>query len=89
MENKNLRLLGQKVESKLESKEKLIEHLEGKLTSIILEKEDIIVKLKSEIVLFKSQLDVNETKFDNKLSQEKQKQEKLLQRQYKDQILSL
>jgi len=48
------------LESKLESKEKLISHLEKKITSTMIEKEEIIIKLKSEIVILKNQIEVND-----------------------------
>jgi predicted nucleic acid-binding Zn-ribbon protein len=41
----------------------LINHLEGKVTSVMVEKEEIIIKLKSEIVLLKNKLELDEEKF--------------------------
>ena len=67
IENKNLRSYNQKCESKLESKQSLVNHLEDKVTSVMVEKEEIIIKLKSEIVLLKNKLELNEEKFQNKL----------------------
>ena len=63
IENKNLRIYNQKCESKLESKQNLINHLEGKVTSVMVEKEEVIIKLKSEIVLLKNKLELDEEKF--------------------------
>ena len=60
IENKNLRIYNQKCESKLESKQNLINHLEGKVTSVMVEKEEVIIKLKSEIVLLKNKLELDE-----------------------------
>lgn len=53
-ENKALRSTNIKLESQLESKEKLVSLLEHKVTQIMIEKEDVIVKLKADIVLLKS-----------------------------------
>lgn len=47
----------------MESKQNLINHLEGKVTSVMVEKEEIIIKLKSEIVLLKNKLELDEEKF--------------------------
>lgn len=44
------------MESKLDAKERLVRHLEEKVTKDMIEKENIIVKLKSDIVLLKSTL---------------------------------
>ena len=67
IENKNLRIYNQKCESKLESKQNLVNHLESKVTSVMVEKEDIIIKLKSEIVFLTHKLELNEDKFQEKL----------------------
>lgn len=45
----------------------MINHLESKVTSVMVEKEEIIIKLKSEIVLLKNKLELNEEKFQEKL----------------------
>ena len=80
LENKGLRQLNQKVESKLESKERLIDHLEDKVTKIMLDKEEIIIKLKSEIVLSKNQIEASESTFEQRLAVDKQKLERNLQK---------
>ncbi len=52
-----------KLESKLDAKERLVKHLEDKVTKDLIEKEDIIVKLKSDIVLLKGTLSQHEVGF--------------------------
>lgn len=89
LDNKNLRQLSQKVESKLESKERLIDHLEDKVNKVMLDKEEIVIKLKSEIVLFKNQIEASESNFEQRLAVDKQKLERNLQKQYKDQMLAI
>ena len=56
IENKQLHGTNKKLESKLDAKERLVKHLEEKVTKDMIEKENIIVKLKSDIVLLKSTL---------------------------------
>ena len=56
IENKQLHGTNKKLESKLDAKERLVKHLEEKVTKDMIEKENIIVKLKSDIVLLKSNL---------------------------------
>ncbi len=51
IKNKNLADDNAKLAEKLLGKERLIAHLEGKVTSIMVDNEDVTVKLKSEIVL--------------------------------------
>jgi hypothetical protein len=51
IKNKNLSDDNAKLAEKLLGKERLIAHLEGKVTSIMVDNEDVTVKLKSEIVL--------------------------------------
>jgi hypothetical protein len=53
----------------LESKQNLIEHLESKVTAVMVEKEDIIIKLKAEIVLLKNKLQINQEKFSQKMEE--------------------
>jgi hypothetical protein len=45
----------------------LVNHLEGKVTQTMIDKEEMVIKLKSEIVLQKNMLELNEEKFQNKL----------------------
>eukprot|EP00347_Sterkiella_histriomuscorum_P013376 403364949 len=83
IENKTLRIKNTKLESKLESKEKLISHLEKKVTTVMVEKEEIIIKLKSEIVILKNLIEMNEKKFDTRLQTEQEKFQKQLQVEFK------
>ena len=53
IENKQLHSTNKKLESKLDAKERLVKHLEDKVTKDLIDKEDVIVKLKSDIVLLK------------------------------------
>lgn len=55
-----MRINNTKIESKLESKDKLVNHLEKKVTSVMLEKEEIIIRLKSEIVILKNKIELND-----------------------------
>ena len=68
-----MRTTNKKVEAKLEAKERLIGHLEGKVTQVMVEKEEIIVTLKSEIVLLKASINENEKKFETKIAIENAK----------------
>jgi len=49
----------------------LIDHLESEKTTEKVEKAENIIKLKSEIVLLKNRLELNEEKFQNKLELQK------------------
>ena len=89
IENKNLRIYNQKCESKLESKQNLINHLESKVTSVMVEKEEIIIKLKSEIVLLTNKLELNEEKFQEKLEMQQRKLEYEFKSQYNEKIKEL
>lgn len=62
----------------LESKEKLISHLENKITTTMIEKEEIIIKLKSEIVLLKNHNESHKNNFNVNLKSEVDKIEKSL-----------
>jgi hypothetical protein len=48
-----LKTTNKKLESKIEAKERLVTHLEAKVTQVMIDKEEIIVKLKSDIVMLK------------------------------------
>ncbi|CDW76064.1 UNKNOWN [Stylonychia lemnae] len=89
IENKQLRINNTKIESKLESKEKLISHLEKKITSTMVEKEEIIIKLKSEIVILKNQMGVNDQRFEKRVLEERETYSKKLQLKFKEQIQQL
>jgi len=65
-----------KLESKLDAKERLVKHLEEKVTKDIIEKEDVIVNLKSDIVLLKASIQQNEATFQDRLLEENQKFQK-------------
>lgn len=73
IENKQLRTNASKMESKLEAKERLITHLETKVTTVMIEKEDIIVKLKSDIVLIRGSLNDHDRNFQIKLANESER----------------
>ena len=45
----------------------MVNHLVDKVTAVMVDKEEIVIKLKSEIVLLKNKLELNEEKFKNKL----------------------
>ncbi len=76
IENKQLRTTNKKLESKLEAKERLVTHLEAKVTQVMIDKEEIIVKLKSDIVLLKDQIASNDRDFQSRLEQENKKFQK-------------
>lgn len=89
IENKNLRIYNQKCESKLQSKQQLVNHLEEKVTQVLVGKEEAVVQLKSEIVLLKNQLELNEEKFRQRLEMQQQKLEYSLKQEYDDKIKGL
>jgi hypothetical protein len=64
------------LESKLDAKERLVRHLEEKVTKDMIEKENIIVKLKSDIVLLKSNVQQNDLNFSERLQEENEKFQK-------------
>lgn len=64
------------MESKLDAKERLVRHLEEKVTKDMIEKENIIVKLKSDIVLLKSNVQQNDLNFSERLQEENEKFQK-------------
>ena len=64
------------MESKLDAKERLVRHLEDKVTKDMIDKENIIVKLKSDIVLLKSNLQQNDLNFSERLQEENSKFQK-------------
>ena len=80
-----MRTTNKKVEAKLEAKERLIAHLEGKVTQVMVEKEEIIVTLKSDIVLLKASINENEKKFETKIAIENAKFQKEFQSSFSSQ----
>jgi chromosome segregation ATPase len=70
IENKELRSTNKKLESKLEAQQRLVTHLQGKITTVMEEKEDIIVHLKSDIVLLRSRIDDNDQNFNARVQAE-------------------
>ena len=80
-----MRTTNKKVEAKLEAKERLIGHLEGKVTQVMVEKEEIIVTLKSDIVLLKASINENEKKFETKIAIENAKFQKEFQSNFSSQ----
>lgn len=53
-----------KQESILESKEKLVQHLEQKVTTIMLEKEEIIIQLKADLLVLQQNKEENDKNFN-------------------------
>ena len=70
--NKSLIKENQTMRSQLESKERLVSHLENKVTQIMLENEETVIKLKSEIITFKNQIEQAEEATRKKLELLKQ-----------------
>lgn len=60
IDNKNFQEENNAYKNRLESKDRLVAHLENRVTNIMIEHEETILKLKSEIVLLKNQIDTNE-----------------------------
>ena len=89
IENKNLRIYNQKCESKLTSKQSLIDHLEQKVRQIMVDKEEAVIQLKSEKVLLKNQLELNEEKYQSTLEEQQKRLAREFKDQYDDQIKSL
>ena len=73
IENKNLRIYNQKCESKLESRQTLINHLEDKLSSEIGNYKEKIVALEAEIKVLTSKNRQNEEKTQQQLQAQKRK----------------
>lgn len=65
--NKSLLKENQTMRTQLESKERLVSHLENKVTQIMLENEETVIKLKSEIITFKNQIEQAEEATRKKL----------------------
>ena len=61
-ENAELKSTLEIINSKLDSKSRLNEHLEEKCANILIEKEDVIIKLKAEIVALKKKIKKMEEK---------------------------
>jgi len=62
-----LLVTNKKLEGLLEAKERHITQLEKKIVDQLVQKEDIIVHLKSDIVLLKRQISDNEKNFEARL----------------------
>ena len=54
IDNKNLLEENSALKTRLESKDRLIAHLENKVTHIMIENENASLKLKSEVILLKN-----------------------------------
>lgn len=67
----------------------MINHLEEKVTAVMVEKEEEIIKHKSEIVLLKNKLEINEEKYAQKMEIQKKKLEYDFKNQYQAQITEL
>ena len=76
IDNKNLLEENNAFKSRLESKDRLVAHLENKVTNIMLENEDTMLKLKSEIVLLKNSIDTNDQTTTKQLLQMRERVEK-------------
>jgi hypothetical protein len=72
-ENKQLRVTNKKLESKIEAKDRLVKHLEEKVVGVMIEKEDIIVQLKSDINLLRTEIEDSKRNFEAKLQVEKER----------------
>lgn len=70
IENKQLHAKNKKLETLMSSHTYLVSHLEQKVTSVTLEKEEIIVKLKSDIVLLRSQIEESERNFVQRVQED-------------------
>jgi archaellum component FlaC len=73
IENKQLRVTNKKLESKIEAKDRLVKHLEEKVVGVMIEKEDIIVQLKSDINLLRTEIEDSKRNFEAKLQVEKER----------------
>lgn len=62
-QNSELKNLNEILNTKLDAKNKLNEHLEEKWANILIEKEDTIIKLKAEIIALKSMSNKSKDKF--------------------------
>jgi len=67
IDNKNLNEESSALKTRLEAKDRLVAHLENKVTHIMVENEEIIFKMKSEIVLMKNSIDSNSGATNKKL----------------------
>lgn len=67
IDNKNLTEENNALKTRIESKDRLVAHLENKVTQIMIENEETILKLKSEIVLMKNSIDTNNGATSKKL----------------------
>ena len=76
IDNKNLLEENNAFKSRLESKDRLVAHLENKVTNIMLENEDTMLKLKSEIVLLKNSIDTSDQTTTKQLLQMRERVEK-------------
>ena len=79
IENKQLRTTNKKLDSKIDAKERLVIHLEGKVTEVMIQKEDIIVKLKSDIVLLRANIENSDKNFETKIQSQNLKFQKEFQ----------
>ena len=55
------------LKTRIEAKERLVAHLENKVTHIMIENEETILKLKTEVVLLKNSIDTNDGVTSKKL----------------------
>ena len=67
IDNKNLTEENNALKTRIEAKERLVAHLENKVTHIMIENEEAILKLKTEVVLLKNSIDINDGVTSKKL----------------------
>ena len=68
-QNSNLKHLNEVLNNKLDAKTKLNEHLEEKCANIMIEKEDIIIKLRAEIIALKTMVNKTKEKYRDQQNQ--------------------
>ena len=67
------------LQSRLETMQKNTKYLEGRLASILTEKEEQIIKLKSEMVVYKNKINVYKTKLKESVTRYETKKLKEMQ----------
>jgi chromosome segregation ATPase len=73
IDNRNLSGENNVLKQRLQNKDRLVAHLENKVTQIMLENEEVILKLQSEIVLLKNQVNSNEEQMVKRVAGIKEK----------------
>lgn len=75
IDNKNLQDENASLKTRLEGKDRRVTHLENKVTTILVENEENMLKLKSEIVLLKNQIDQNSVHTSKQIQQMRERVE--------------